>query len=55
MAVYFLHKWYSPAHELQHGIVLDSMELSVLLPYLAQSLALDWDEANTHAEILSDI
>jgi hypothetical protein len=55
MAVYFLHKWCSPAHEAQRGIVLDSMELAVMLPQLAQSLQLDWDEASFYAEILSDI
>jgi hypothetical protein len=55
MSVYFLHKWCSPAHEKQHGIMLDSMELSVLLPYLAQSLQLDWEEASVYAEILSDL
>ena len=54
MAVYFLHKWCSPAHEAQHGIVLDSMELAVLMPYLAESLKLDWDEANTFAQLLSE-
>jgi hypothetical protein len=54
MAVYFLHKWCSPAHEAQHGIVLDSMELAVMLPQLAQSLQLDWDEASVFAEILGD-
>lgn len=54
MAVYFLHKWCSPAHEKQHGMILDSMELSVMLPYLSQSLELDWDEAYVHAQIMSE-
>jgi hypothetical protein len=54
MAVYFLHKWCSPAHEAQRGIILDSMELAVMLPQLAQNLALDWDEASVFAEIMSD-
>jgi hypothetical protein len=53
MAVYFLHKRCSAAHEALHGIVLDSMELTVLLPYLAHNLHLDWDEATHHAETLS--
>jgi hypothetical protein len=55
MAVYFLHKWCSPAHEAQRGIILDSMKLTVMLTYLAQNLQLDWDEASVHAEILSDL
>lgn len=55
MAIYFLHKWCSPAHEAQHGIVLNSMELAVLLPQLAQNLQLDWGEAYSHAEMLSDL
>jgi hypothetical protein len=55
MAVYFLHKWCSPAHEAQRGIVLDSMELAVMLPQLAQNLQLDWDEASVFAEILSEM
>lgn len=55
MAIYFLHKWCSPAHEAQHGIILDSMELAVMLPYLAQSLQLDWDEASRHTETLSEL
>ncbi len=55
MAVYFLHKWCSPAHEAQSGIVLDSMELAVMLPYLAQNLRLDFDEALCHAETLSEL
>jgi hypothetical protein len=55
MTVYFLHKWCSPAHEAQRGIALDSMELAVMLPQLAQHLQLDWDEASRYAEILSDI
>jgi hypothetical protein len=54
MALYFLHKWCSPAHEAQHGIVLDSMELAVLMPYLAESLQLDWDEATTYAHLLNE-
>lgn len=54
MVVYFLHKWCSPAHEAQHGIVLDSMELPVLMPYLAESLQLDWDEAAKYAHLLSE-
>lgn len=54
MALYFLHKWCSPAHEAQHGIVLDPMELAVLMPYLADSLELDWDEATTFAHLLSE-
>lgn len=54
VSVYFLHKWCSPAHEKQHGIVLDSMELSVLLPYLSNNLQLDWDEATVHARLLSE-
>ncbi len=53
MAVYFLHKRCSAAHEAARGIVLDSMELTVLLPYLAHNLDLDWDEASRHAETLS--
>jgi hypothetical protein len=55
MAVYFLHKWCSPAHEAQHGMVLDSMELSVLLPYLAENLQLDWDEASAYAQLLGEL
>ena len=54
MAVYFLHKWCSPAHEAQHGIVLDSMELAMLMPYLADGLRLDWDEATAYAQLLSE-
>jgi hypothetical protein len=54
MAVYFLHKWCSPAHEAQHGIVLDSMELSVMLPHLAENLQLDWEEALSQSDALSD-
>jgi hypothetical protein len=54
MAVYFLHKWCSPAHEAQRGIILDSMELAVMLPQLGQSLQLDWEEASAYAEILSE-
>jgi hypothetical protein len=54
MAVYFLHKWCSPAHEAQRGIILDSMELAVMLPYLAQNLGLDWEEALSHADFLSE-
>jgi hypothetical protein len=55
MAVYFLHKWCSPAHEKQRGIILDSMELTVMLPQLAQTLHLDWDEAQGYAETLSEL
>ena len=54
MAVYFLHKWYSPAHEARHGLLLDSMEQAVLMPYLAESLLLDWDEATTYAHQLGE-
>jgi hypothetical protein len=55
MAVDFLHKWCSPAHEAQRGIILDSMELAVMLPQLAHNLQLDWEEASFYAEILSDL
>ena len=54
VAVYFLHKWCSPAHEALHGITLESMELSVMLPHLAQNLRVDWDEALRHAELLNE-
>jgi len=53
MAVYFLHKRCSAAHEALHGIVLDSMELTVLLPYLAHNLRLNWYEATHRAETMS--
>jgi hypothetical protein len=55
MAVYFLHKWCSPAHEAEHGIVLDSIEPAVMLPQLAEHLQLDWDEASVYDEILDDL
>lgn len=55
VAVYFLHKWCSPAFELRQGPVLDSMELTVMLPYLAQNLQLDWDKAWSQAETLSEL
>ena len=54
VAVYFLHKWCSPAFEQRRGLVLDSMELTVMLPYLAQNLQLDWDKAWSQAETLSE-
>jgi hypothetical protein len=55
MARYFLHKWCSPAHEAQNGIVLGSMEMAVLLPYLADGLQLNWDEASIYAELMSEV
>ncbi len=55
VAVYVLHKWCSPAFEHRHSMVLDSMELTVMLPYLAQNLGLDWNMAWSQAETLSEL
>ncbi len=47
--VVFLHKDCSYAHELASGSLWDSMELSVLLPYLVHNLDVDMKKATTLA------
>ena len=44
VAVYFLHKECSAVFERRQGLVLDSMEVTVMLLYLAQNLRLDQDK-----------
>lgn len=50
--VVFLHKDCSYAHELASGSLWDSMELSVLLPYLVHTLDVDMKKATTLADLL---
>jgi hypothetical protein len=54
VALYLLHKRCSPAFERHHGLILNSMVRAVLLPYLAQAMHLNWDQARTHAEVLNE-
>jgi hypothetical protein len=44
--VFFVHKeTCSHLHERQRGKLLDSMELDVLLPFMAANLGVEWDHA----------
>ncbi len=53
--VFFVHKENcSRLHERRHGKVLDSMELDVLLPFMAANLGVEWDRALKHAAYVAE-
>ncbi len=50
---FLLHKKCARQHQVEFGKHLDSMEMNVMLPYLAHNLMVDWDDAQRHAEFMS--
>lgn len=55
LALYVLHKHCSEAFEQRRCIVLESMELTVLLPALAHRLGLRWERAWLQTEAIREL
>jgi hypothetical protein len=51
--VYLVHKKCSEANERKVGSLLDSNELHIMLPYLADNLKVNWEAARKHADEMS--